>query len=157
MSLGHTAASGQVRQCGTPGWHQLYPICQVGWAKRPWASGIQPPRDTDHVARVVPVGEPGPQEDALHVDVVRDVAPLQVVDGNADLSRQDLHRNCGLLLADAVECSEAAPQSPYWLITRRAARTSQRGIFSTYLFSFGSAWMASRTADSSTAIRAGPR
>jgi hypothetical protein len=63
--------------------------------------GIQSLGGRDHVANVVPLSEPGSEEDAPQVNVIGHIAAAELAKRLVEVSGEDFDGHCGLFLADA--------------------------------------------------------
>ena len=75
-----------------------------------WSGGVQVPSNPDHVVALIAMRQARSKEYAPQVNVVRDVAPMQVSDLNSEVTFQDFHRHGRLLLTDSGEGVKAPLQ-----------------------------------------------
>jgi hypothetical protein len=85
---------------------------------------VEPAGHADHVIPVVPVRQPGPQEDPANVDVIGDVALIEVADRDAEVPLQNLDGHRHLLLSDAHEVVEPLLE----LVGCRIVGPDRRGV-----------------------------
>src|SRR5262249_6472171 len=81
-----------------------------GVVDRAGSFGVCASGDVDHVVEVVVFSKAGSQEYAPHVDVVGDVAAVELADRYPEVTVEDFDGHGGLLLADAGEEVQALLQ-----------------------------------------------